>query len=527
MYIRKSTDSEDRQVQSIEDQLKALRKLAKEKSLEVVKVFKENASAKNPGRSEFNKMIEMIRQGKAKGIICWKPNRLSRNPLDGAQIQWLLQKGNLMSIQTPGREHRTGENTILLTVELGMANQYSIDLGVDVKRGLTSKAEKGWRPGLAPIGYLNDKQAIKGEKRILTDPEKFPLVRELWDMMLTGKYSVTDIQRHANEKLGLKTYFHSRYKELSLTHTYRIFQNTFYYGEYTYSGEVYVGLHEPMITPSEFDRVQTILGDKGRPRAKNKRLPLSGLVKCGDCGCSIVPDEKIKFVKSLGAYKSYIYFRCTKKKPGVKCGQKSVSYQKIQEQILNRLDEIYLPPEFLKHALEVLRRDNELEADKAEIIHRTQQKNLTECERRISNLLKLYISQENEDREFLSEAEYKEQKSILTKEKLRLIGEMQALNDGQSERLVLTEQAFEFTAYAKQHFIDGDNETKTAILRALGTKFTLYGSSVNIEVCEAYEAIGKFLNTVRICLRRVELHPITSVEPSTVHLDVIRELVSG
>ena len=80
MYCRKSTDSEDRQIQSIEDQEKELAKVIKRLDLEVVKKFCESKTAKQPGRPMFNEMLKMLENGEADGILCWKINRLARNP---------------------------------------------------------------------------------------------------------------------------------------------------------------------------------------------------------------------------------------------------------------------------------------------------------------------------------------------------------------------------------------------------------------------------------------------------------------
>ena len=58
-----------------------------------------------------------------------------------------------------------------MSVELGMANQFVLDLSNNTKRGLRAKVEKGWLPGVAPIGYVNEKHAEKGDKAIIPDPE--------------------------------------------------------------------------------------------------------------------------------------------------------------------------------------------------------------------------------------------------------------------------------------------------------------------------------------------------------------------
>jgi len=234
-------------------------------------------------------------------------------------VMWLMQQGIIQSVQTTGREYKTSDNTILMSVELGMATQYSIDLGRDVKRGLVSKAEKGWRPGRAPIGYKNDKAGDQGSKVIHTDEDKFPLVRKMWDLMLTGNYSVTRIVDIANNEWGLRTTSRKREIRLSDRHGYVIFTNPFYYGQYEYDGKVYNGNHKVMVTPEEFDYVQKLLGIKAKPQTRHKMLPYRGLIRCGECGCFITTEIKSKWVKAEKTLKSYIYHHCTHRKTEIKC----------------------------------------------------------------------------------------------------------------------------------------------------------------------------------------------------------------
>jgi len=143
IYCRKSSESEDRQVLSLESQLNELKSLAERLNLSVVDVFTEAQSAKSPGRPLFNEMLKRINHKQAEGIICWKLDRLARNPIDGGQIIWMLQKGIIKHIQTFDRSYAPEDNVLLMSVEFGMANQYILDLSKNVKRGLKTKAEKG------------------------------------------------------------------------------------------------------------------------------------------------------------------------------------------------------------------------------------------------------------------------------------------------------------------------------------------------------------------------------------------------
>ena len=156
LYARKSTDVEDKQVRSIDDQILVLRSLAKQEGLNIIEEFRESKSAKMPGRIIFNEMIRRIQLGEAQGVICWKIDRLARNPVDGGQISWLLQQGVIQHIQTHDRSFLPTDNVLMMSVELGMANQYIRDLSANTKRGLWEKARRGDFPGPAPVGYLNN-----------------------------------------------------------------------------------------------------------------------------------------------------------------------------------------------------------------------------------------------------------------------------------------------------------------------------------------------------------------------------------
>ena len=87
LYARKSSESEDRQVQSIDDQMSRLKQLATDLNLDIKKIYTEAKSAKKQNnRLIFEEMIERIENGEAEGILCWQINRLSRNPIDSGKL---------------------------------------------------------------------------------------------------------------------------------------------------------------------------------------------------------------------------------------------------------------------------------------------------------------------------------------------------------------------------------------------------------------------------------------------------------
>jgi len=264
IYARKSSESEDRQVQSIEDQVNRLKELANSLGITIKDVLTEAKSAKKPYcRPVFDDMLKRIEKGEADGILCWQINRLSRNPIDSGTISWMLQQGIIKCIQTIDRQYLPDDNVLLFNVESGMANQFIIDLRKNSKRGMEGKADRGWLPSRAPMGYLNDKL----EHIIIEDKDRFDLVRKMWDMMLTGNYTPPKILRIANDKWGFRTPKTKRSGggELANSMIYKIFTNIFYTGMFEWAGKLYKGNHKPMISLEEFDRVQAIMGRNGKP----------------------------------------------------------------------------------------------------------------------------------------------------------------------------------------------------------------------------------------------------------------------
>ena len=73
LYIRKSTDEDDRQILSLEAQEVELKEYALRERLEIVRTFRESQTAKAPGRPVYNDMMTRIERGEANGIMAWHP----------------------------------------------------------------------------------------------------------------------------------------------------------------------------------------------------------------------------------------------------------------------------------------------------------------------------------------------------------------------------------------------------------------------------------------------------------------------
>ena len=297
IYCRKSSEAEDRQVLSIESQTRELEQLAEKLNLPIVEILTESKSAKAPGRPVFNEMMQRLYRGEASGIICWKLDRLARNSVDGGSIIWAIKQHGI-KVMTPAQNYaREDDNIILMYIEFGMAQKYVDDLSKNVKRGLKTKIENGWYPGVAPAGYLNHTDKLTGQNTLIKDPERFPLIRQMWEMMLTGLHTPPKILEIANTKWGFRTRPTRRMggKPLARSAIYQLFTKPFYYGRFEYpvgSGTWHQGKHEPMVTEVEYNRVQILLGRNGNPRPQSHpEFAFTGLIRCGECDRMVTADE--------------------------------------------------------------------------------------------------------------------------------------------------------------------------------------------------------------------------------------------
>lgn len=245
LYCRKSTDTEDKQVLSLESQENELVRLTQAEGLTIVTTLTEKRSAKEPGRPVFNDMLKRISAGEADAILCWKIDRLTRNPVDGGQIQWLLQKDLIKAIRTFERSYTPAGNVLLMSIEQAMATQYIRDLSSNVKRGNRAKLEQGGWPNHAPFGYKNN----KGERTISIDPLRSTAVKRMFELYATGHHSITAV-RDAVFAEGFRT--SSGIKIYGST-VERVLKNPFYFGMMVREGRYYAGKHTPIISKSLFD----------------------------------------------------------------------------------------------------------------------------------------------------------------------------------------------------------------------------------------------------------------------------------
>jgi len=314
--------------------------MAKTENMEIVEVRHESHSAKDSGqRPVFNQLITDIKKDIFNGILCWAPDRLSRNAGDLGAIVDLMDQRKIIEIRTHGQKFTNSPNEKFLLMILGSQAKLENDhKGENVKRGLRAKCEQGWRPGRPPLGYLHDKYAEKGQRKVTIDPKRAPIIKQIFEKIANEQLSCRKIHRW----LITETDFTTRNDvKTPLSMVQRMVKEPFYYGEFEYpigSDKWYKGGYDPIISKELYIKANEQLSRNNITRQECKKFAFTKLIKCGHCESGISADEKFKKLAD-GSVKRYVYYGCSRSRK-TDCKGGYIREEKLIEQLTQIIDKL-------------------------------------------------------------------------------------------------------------------------------------------------------------------------------------------
>ena len=506
IYARKSQESEERQVQSIDDQVGLARQLVERQALPVYgEPLTESFSAKEPWqRREFEHLIQLIERGKVDGIVAWHPDRLSRNETDAATLCRLLRKGRLKDLRFVNYHFdNSPEGLMMLQMALSQSQYFSSKLALDVKRGLNSKLQKGWWPHRAPEGYLNDLET----RTIAPDPERLPLIERAFGLLLTGAYTVTEVIEIMNARWGYRTRRHKNTggQPLSRSAGHRLFANVFYTGRMLREGEILPGSHPAILTVPEFHRVQTIIGrgPQGRSGYHKRACVFNSVMRCRKCQSAVVGS----FQSGRHGNSPAVYYHCG----GASCPvpKKTIREDRLKKQIEAELARVTWPTWSKSIILDELKLYYQREFAALEIVTDQEGRALANAERKRSNLLDLKLEGE------IDSALFGEKDRQLKAEIEGLRAHVQGTQAKYDRAFETVNRVCDFLLYGQQTFQLGDLHKKREVLQALATKYDFEAGVVTIETNPLlpYRVKEWIETTVRLDEGSDEGHNSASLEP--------------
>jgi len=477
-YSRKSSEAKERQALSIHDQNAECDKIILHEDLNVVSRLQESKTSFKPNkRVEFNKMIQMIENGKADAILTWKPDRLCRNPKEGGIILQLLQDGILKEIRTATGDIYTPESDhLILQIHFGMANQYSRNLSQNVRRGLTRKVhDRKEYPRPAPLGYEGFGE--RGQRNIKPNQLESQYITRAFEMASTGLYSLSAIGIYLYDS-GFRT---KRGKRISKSHLQNILKCPTYYGYFMHNGELCEGNFEPIISKGLYDLVQEKLADRSKPKKIVWEKEFLDLLRCGNCGCAVTTSFKTKHNKKSNSSKTYVYHHCTHRRGN--CNEQPITDKRLKSMLYKEIERISLDKEVWQLGLKLVRAKHQDEMSKLKNQYQYIAQQQASIREQIDRLIDMRSQEELTKEEFIT------QKQRLTEKLATMDSRSNDNSHSVKTWLELMEEYFETAFQALDTVKNGDFTQKQKILRKVGENFLLKDRKLVFNFRKPYDAL--------------------------------------
>lgn len=313
IYVRKSTESDEKQVDSIDSQFERCIRYARQANLKIFRdePFKEEKSAfESDKRVVFDSLLKEISQKNRRfnSILAFTPDRLSRNMKEAGILIDMLDKGQIVDMKFAAFHFENDYNGLMnLGIHFVMAKQYSDNLSVHTHKGIQKKVESGKGLATPKLGY---RFQSKENRYFRPDGKNYQLVKDAFQMALEGK-TQAEIAKYLNT---MKFKFRDKLRIMSENPVSRMLKDPFYAGVFVFGNEIANmqnadPLFEPIITPREFFLIREILEGKTRTFSpfQSTTILLQDLVTCSFCGSIMKPSDKNK-----GKTKKYLRVGCNK-----------------------------------------------------------------------------------------------------------------------------------------------------------------------------------------------------------------------
>ena len=350
LYYRLSRD-EDAELNSLNNQRNILVEYANTNNHEIVgESFDDNVSGMHFNREGINKIYEQVENKAIEAIIVKDLSRLGRHRTQTAMFIDYLREHDVRVLSVTENIDTSNEDDDLMIGFKGIFNDmYARDISKKIRAGYKQKQKNGIVITV-PLGYFKDKNT----NEIVIVEEEAEIVRKIYDLYLSG-YGLKAIAKKLNDE-GIKSpqYYQNKMYNKKLpsnkpeitgrylwvnTTVKRILQNEFYIGTVTchktYTSKInhirkalpeeeqfkHENFAPAIISKEKWEQVQFLLSSKRnnnvRASSSNPCHRYTGLIECGDCGCTFVckkrkwKDKPERIEYNCNGYHRYGKEHCT------------------------------------------------------------------------------------------------------------------------------------------------------------------------------------------------------------------------
>ncbi len=369
LYVRLSREDGDREESdSVDSQRSILKAFAEDdKYIDSYEFYVDDGyTGTDFDRPAVKKMLLQIESGNVNCVVVKDLSRLGRNYIEVGRyleqifpslgVRFISISDNIDSYLMPSQS-----NTIIVPFKNLINDEYSRDISQKIRTALDIRRKRGDFIGsFACYGYKKSDERGK----LVIDEETAPIVKRIFEDFIAGKPKNT-IARELNlegvpspseyKRRKNKTYVPPGGNGLwSFSSVNRILSNPIYTGDMVQARSGVVSYkvhktrarpesewivskntHEPIITREQFERAAEMQSmDVRADMAVGAVHPLSGFVKCAECGRAL----SRRSVKHR--YGVYNYYICpTYKQSHEACTKHSVRVDKVEKTVLDTIRE--------------------------------------------------------------------------------------------------------------------------------------------------------------------------------------------
>ncbi|MBL7821431.1 MAG: recombinase family protein [Saprospiraceae bacterium] len=492
-YIRVSTVKQGNGV-SLQEQKEAIIRYAEKHQLTIVEWFEEKETAAKQGRPIFTRMINLLKNKKANGVIIHKIDRGTRNYKDWAALEELLTSGSELHFAHESLDMNTRAGRLTADMLAAIAADYIRNLREEASRGLYGRLKQGIYPFGAPVGYLNN-----GGGQVKTiDTIQGPLVKKAFELYARKEYSLDSLVLVMKD-IGLKNSNGHIVTKAGLS---KILNNPFYAGILKVKGKRFPGKHEPLISSELFLQVQNILRGRTNVKQLKHTFLFRRLIRCHECNYTLIGEKQ----------KGHVYYRCHSKT----CATKGIREELIENNLLNTFEDIQFHPIEDK----VL---NELLQDSQQNWEKTQN-GLEESYKMQKHKVSLKL-----DRLTDAFIDHTIEKDVFEDKKEKLLIEQSGLNYKIDQLSIQKELIFkkaefflELLKSLKKSYLNGIFEEKRKLIKLVTSNLVVEGKKLAITMKLPFQDIanrwnfslcGHVRNSSRICTAEIANTAITTIVP--------------
>ena len=302
-------------------------------------------SGGNMNRPGLQQLLTDAQNGLIDIIVVYKIDRLSRSICDFAELSKKFDEwGISFSSVTQEINTSTSAGRMMLNILMTFASFERDLIKERVSMKMAASRKKGkWVGGSVAMGY----KVVN--KKLVIEPTEAEVVRRIFQRFIeiqSPKQIAMELNRdQVTTKQG---------KIWDTGHIYRILENHTYIGEVKYKDTICEGEHDAIVDIDVWNRTREILAANDRITDRSKKMevvaPLKGILRCGHCGCAMMPTYSRKNGKQ------YFYYLCAKdsKRAEPDCPVHQVPAGEIERTVKEQLKKLLLSPTIATQLAQIL-----------------------------------------------------------------------------------------------------------------------------------------------------------------------------